>query len=242
MRLWLLLMVGCKFKASTVVVDSGGESGIDTGSAEDSGADDDPADTGAVEDTGDPPNLPESDDDEDGYTELEGDCDDEDENIRPGLEDGCDGVDNDCDDRIDEDAHAEDTYEPNDAIDYNLGDLDAAGSFEVVGFLSGEDDVDSFRFEYTDGWDWDSLTVTLSDLSPDIAYKMTVVDIDNDLEVYGDFSTADDEALIFELESSIFSSDSAVFRVRISSLGGYGCITPYTLSIVHDDWWGLPPG
>ena len=115
-----------------------------------------------------------------------------------------------------------------------------AGAFEVIGFLSAEDDLDSFRFVYTDGWDWDSLTVTLSDLSPDIAYKMTIVDIYNDLEVYADFSTADDEELVFELDSSLFGSDSAVFRVRISSLGGAGCTTPYTLSIVHDDWWGLP--
>ena len=193
-----------------------------------------------MDDTGEPPNSPESDDDEDGYTEVEGDCDDEDENIRPGLEDSCDGVDNDCDDVIDEDAHAEDVYEPNDAIDYLLGDLDAAGSFEVVGFLSDEEAIDSFRFVYTD--DWDSLTVTLSDLSSDIAYKMQVVDIANDLEVYADFSTADDEELVFELDSDFLASDSAVFRVRISSLGGAGCTTPYTLSIVHDDWWGLPEG
>ena len=33
---------------------------------------------------------------------------------------------------------------------------------------------------------------------------------------------------------------NSVFRVRISSLGGSGCTTPYTLSIVHGDWWGLP--
>ena len=46
----------------------------------------------------------EEDNDGDGFTENEGDCDDENVNAYPQAEEVCDGADNDCDDEIDEDA------------------------------------------------------------------------------------------------------------------------------------------
>lgn len=47
------------------------------------------------------------DGDGDGYTENQGDCNDEDPAVHPGVAaDGCDGVDNDCDGMVDEDPES----------------------------------------------------------------------------------------------------------------------------------------
>jgi len=58
----------------------------------------------------------EVDDDADGYTEYENDCNDADDTINPGATDECDGVDNDCDgqDNGCEDPDPDDTGSPDD--------------------------------------------------------------------------------------------------------------------------------
>lgn len=235
MRLWLLLsLVGCSFKAAGTE----GETVSGPSSTDTAGPSDDTGDPSSGE--GEPPDPELSDDDLDGYTEAEGDCDDDDAGVRPGLPDGCDGIDNDCDDDIDEDAREEDPHEPNDTVGHDLGDLDAVGSFEVDAFLHDEDDVDRFEFVYTDSpIDFDTLTVELTNFTGDITYKMKIISLESGDAVYEGFSTPSDDALSFELESAI-GSDSATFQVIISSLGGAGCTTPYRLNIVHSDWWGRP--
>ena len=238
MRLCLLLsLVGCSFKAAGVGSDGAASVDVlDTGML--SG---DEEDTGEAQGGSDTPSDPErSDDDLDGYTEAEGDCDDDDADVRPGLPDVCDGIDNDCDDDVDEDARAEDPFEPNDSIAHELGDLDAVGSFEVDAFLHDEDDIDLFSFVYTDSLiDLDTLTVELTNLPGDITYKMKITALGSGEEVFEDFSTPSDDAMIFTLESGL-GYDSDTFQVTISSLGGAGCTTPYRLNIVHSDWWGRP--
>ena len=229
-RLFLLAtLVGCSFKAAGVDGESVSEAALEDTGAEDTGRPDD----------GDGPDLdPDlTDDDQDGYTEEQGDCDDTDDTVRPGLVDVCDGRDNDCDEAVDEDARAEDAFEPNDTIDHPLGSVDEVGSIEVRAFIDSEDDVDRYRFVYTDSlFDVDGLTVELSNLSDVVTYKLKIVDLGTGEAVFEDFSTPDDEALFFELEGG-FGVDSTTFQVTVSSLGGGDCLTPYRLNIVHTDWW-----
>jgi hypothetical protein len=77
------------------VDDSGGGGGIDTG-PRDSGKDTGGRDTGGggfVKDA-----------DADGWTTVDGDCDDADPSVYPGAKEVKDGIDNDCDGDIDEPA------------------------------------------------------------------------------------------------------------------------------------------
>ena len=228
----LLGLMACDFKAATAVRDTASASNsTDSSPADDTGGDDIPADDTADDGTPDPREI---DNDRDGYSEATGDCDDDDDTVAPGLEDTCDGADTDCDETIDEDAEP-DVYEPNDVVDFNFGALE--DTLEATGFLTNEDDIDRFRFTYTDSWiDFDGLTVALNGLDGSVTYKMEVINVDTDEEIFEDFNRVDDESILFELDSS-WGSDSGEFRVVISSLGGGNCLNTYQLEIVHSDWW-----
>ena len=94
---------------------------------------------------------PASDEDGDGYTVDQGDCDDEDPAIHPGVDsDGCDGVDNDCDGQTDEDFEG-DEYEPNDSRGYYLGTMKSEAELLLFGYLHPDSDEDRFRFWVEDG-------------------------------------------------------------------------------------------
>ena len=91
------------------------------------------------------------DNDGDGYTENEGDCDDGDTNLSPGEVERCDDLDNDCDGMVNDDWW--DTYELNEtsADAYDLGEVGtglwSSASVTLSGLsLHEADDEDWFQW------------------------------------------------------------------------------------------------
>ncbi|MFN7143057.1 MAG: MopE-related protein, partial [Myxococcota bacterium] len=100
--------------------DTDADSDTDTDSDTDADTDTDTdADTDSDTDTD---TDPREDNDRDGYTVREGDCDDDDSEINPGADEICDEIDNDCDRDIDEDPVDGDEY-PSDNDGDGFGDL-----------------------------------------------------------------------------------------------------------------------
>ena len=88
------------------------------------------------------------DDDSDGFSEEEGDCNDTDASIYPGAAEDCDGIDSSCDGYLD--LEYWDDYEPNDDLDmaYDLGDID--------GWFLGTSSItmENLNFDYAGDEDW----------------------------------------------------------------------------------------
>ena len=67
--------------------------------------------------------LPDRDEDNDGFSTLNGDCDDTDPAVRPGLAEECNGYDDDCDHEVDEGCDGDDDDSAGDDDD-TVGDDD----------------------------------------------------------------------------------------------------------------------
>ena len=166
------------------------------------------------------------DDDHDGYSERNNDCDDDDGSVHPGNVDGCDGVDNDCDGQIDEDAR--DGYEPNDTLETarDLGDLTC--SYEVVEInLDHGGDADFFRFQVCDSDDNAScnascpfvVAIQLQDIPEGLEFQVTVYRDRSGVPVeIADFQTqgSDGEAGIL-LEGSPGIDDGGTYYAGVTS-------------------------
>jgi hypothetical protein len=229
----LLLGLACDFSASTSIVglDTGADTGTDTDT--DAGDTDPGGDTDtAPDDSGDPDPYA-VDDDGDGASEYDGDCDDEDATIHPGATDVCNTEDDDCDGDIDEDA-APDAYEPNDDVAVDIGDLAEDPERSVVATLSGEADVDRYRFTLTDDtFDFFTVTMTLSGIPDDATWRFTLNRLasDGDLalgEVDRVFGT---DSLELTLDDVSLQDDGGTYELVVESIAGADCGRTYLLAV-----------
>ncbi len=91
-----------------------------------------------------PPESLSDDGDGDGYSEVDGDCDDADSSLSPGATEYCDGVDNDCDGSTDEDSAADagTWYADDDGDGYGDASSTTAACSQPSGYLSDDSDCD----------------------------------------------------------------------------------------------------
>ncbi len=225
----LMSLLSCGFSASGGLVDSGGD---DPTPADDSAS---PGDTG---DTGEQLDPLDRDDDGDGWSENEGDCDDEVSSVRPGATDTCDGDDDDCDGELDEDAVDEDPYEPNDDDPHDLGTLEATSGHAAVAFLHNNADDDRFSFYVEDNWYGDAfpVTVTLANIPANATYKLTVNRLSTDgSEELGlvdeDFGSG---TVSLVLEDSSGPDDGGVYEVVVGAIANADCGSAYLMTVAGE--------
>jgi hypothetical protein len=176
------------------------------------------------------------DDDGDGYTEYEGDCDDTDDTLSPGEVDICDAIDQDCDGYINDPYW--DTYEYNNsfALAYDLGEVDggflwSGDSLEIAGLtFSDATDEDWFRWEADDEiYDNVDVQVVVSGLS---AAGDFVVELYDDSGRLLD-SDSGNGGIGADFTSDVWDTGDDHFYVRVYALNWPtgSCSTSYKLKI-----------
>lgn len=238
--LLLSLLVACDFSAAskvagqdTAALDSGAPDDGDGDGGGGSGGGGSGGSGGGGGDDGGTPDPNDVDDDEDGFTENEGDCDDTDPGIAPGRVDGCDGVDEDCDGTIDEDAVDEDPYEPNDTAAVHLGSLSDDPVHDIEAALHDDGDVDRFTFDLEDGsFSLFTLDIGLSNIPPGAVYRLRVRNLSSGQTVYDEDGTG---SLAVTIDDTVLQDDAGTWEAEVSSLGGADCGRRYLLSVGFSD-------
>lgn len=235
----LPILFSCDFSASTTII--GDTSPYDTADNGDTDADadtdsDTDADTDSAidtaPDTGDllPADI---DDDSDGYTENQGDCDDADRAIHPESTDGCDGVDTDCDGMVDDDAPG-DAYEPDDTTPYNLGSLEVDPEVSLAAWLSNDDDVDRYQFTIVDdAFDFFTLNIEISGIPNDATYLVSFNRLrsDGDADIGQIDQTFATGTASFSYGDTSAYEDGGDYEVVVESLAGASCTHTYLLAV-----------
>lgn len=232
--LLLCLLIACDFSAATKV-DAGDSGAVDSGApgGDEGGAGGGGGGSGGTGGAGGGPDPLDVDDDEDGFTEREGDCDDADPGISPGQVDGCDGEDEDCDGDVDEDAVDEDPYEPNDTAGVDLGSLSDDPAHNIEAALHDDGDVDRFVFDLVDGgWSLFRLDVGLSNIPEDAVYRLRLRNLSSGQTVYDESGSG---ALSVRVDDTVLQDDAGTWEVEVSSLGGADCGRRYLLSVGFSD-------
>ncbi len=188
--------------------------------------------------------APPDDADADGVTEQDGDCDDLDPAVRPGVPDTtCDGRDDDCDGTPDEDAAADDPWEmSNDDEAAPLGVIGAEGEALVLARSFPEDDVDRYAFYVEDGdTSWFDIEAWLVDVPPDVDLALELVwTADADGVARGVVARADDlgtgGAELAEYSGSAWEDDSGWYEIVVTAREGARCDLPYRLDVLVGSW------
>lgn len=179
--------------------------------------------------------------DADGWTSVDGDCDDLDATVNPDAEDACDGRDDDCDGEVDE-AFDGDESEPNDDDATDLGDLEEESHRLVFGYIFEEADVDRFQVRVVDDdWTWFSLEAWLYGVPADADYAIEIRWVlDGDGVDRGIVASADENGdggyEVADWGGDPTEDVSGLYEVSVLSRRGAGCASPYTLELILGEW------
>lgn len=176
------------------------------------------------------------DDDGDGWTENEGDCDDADPSSNPGATDICDDADNDCSGEVNEPYH--DGYEVNDTSwGYDCGEVDSSwlwtGSTLTLSGLTlhEDDDEDWFQWNADDEYyDNVSISITASGLPSGGRYLLELYSRDTGRV---EDSASGNASLTVTYSGDLLDDgeDRWAVRVYASTWPSGSCSTTYTLTI-----------
>ena len=185
------------------------------------------------------------DNDGDGYSELEEDCDDADPTTYPGASEVCDNYDNNCNGLINEDWW--DSYDittgmDNDTVDtaYDLGEVDAgflwSGDYlEVAGLSLHESaDEDWFKVDIDDDiYDNANFTIRVSNLYAGGTWVVELYDINGGTPQLEDSASGTGSLSVgFNGDWLDDDEDDWAIRVYQASWPGSGiCTTLYSLEI-----------
>jgi hypothetical protein len=176
------------------------------------------------------------DGDDDGWSEADGDCDDDDLSVSPSATEQCDLIDNDCDGEVNEDWR--DEAEPNDVEAVEMGSLDGTlwfgSSAEIEGLtLHNEDDLDFYSWDAGDDlWDDAAITVEVTGLPSDGDHWLGLYLWQDDDWVLQDSDSGASELTVSK-DGSWFDWDEDLWLVAVmpESWSDSSCTSEYTLRI-----------
>jgi len=179
------------------------------------------------------------DDDGDGWTENEGDCDDTEAKVYPDAAEQCDDLDNDCDGEINEDWA--DGYEDNDDVSTApaLGEFDESlGTCNSTGGASGltlhtATDEDWLTWSVDDEiWDDVCAEVTVSGLPSSGLYTAELYVYESGAWTLKDDVTGSTSLYLYQTgDWTDDSEDDWAVRIYAVTWPSGSCSTPYTVDI-----------
>jgi hypothetical protein len=177
--------------------------------------------------------------DGDGFTVKDGDCDDGNDTVHPGVDvDRCDGLDSDCDGEIDEDFDL-DSYEPNDTDPAWTGSLSDEEQTQFYGYVFDQDDVDRFDMEIVESsFAWFDLEVWLYGTPKHAEYQIELFYTEGATRqsIGSDTASGRGSMAFINYGGTTGVDDSGRYEVEVRSLKGSSCAAPYTVHVLLGSW------